>query len=176
MRGLFVSMIAIAACQGTGRAPTATPVVSQQPAVVAQPEDTSDVVRTTTSPAMTATYRATRMTQLTYALDCLAQIVPCSREAFAPAWKDGWTDDDTKALDDWRALRMRTGGALPGERVPPSSLPLPYRALDKKTALRVAGFEATDAADLAARMTALAPDDDIAEARLIVERFVDPGP
>lgn len=171
MRGLIVTVIAIAACQGS---PAPAPAPTPAPPVKRTPDD-GDVTRTSASGGVTYTYRASRISYLTYALDCLAELVPCSRESFTAAFSP-ISNEDRFALAAWASLRRRYSGEIVDtRRTGRAVLPIPYHPRDLGTAMRVAGLGARDAADLAGRLALFAGAAEVAELRGVVERFAARG-
>lgn len=167
----FLTLACLLACgcqggsSGSARESSSAPTASATPA--------ADVVRTRTAGPITYTYRASRMTHLVYAVDCLSGLAACSAPQFADAWKKSdWSEDDDKALVAWSALHRRyTGEIVDQERQAQSPLPLPAHARDIGTALRVSCLGARDLDDVAARLSLFLGSAEVAQARTILERF-----
>ena len=163
-----VACALVVSCQGPA-SPTSTP----RPGSGSNEADERDVVRTTKTGRVTYTYRAAKLTQLVYALDCLAEVETCSQPQFAEDWKHaGWSADDTAALATWRAVRGRYHGEIVDEqRHAASRLPIAYHPRDVGTALRVAGFGARDLDDMAARLSLFIGAAEVAQVRGVLDRF-----
>jgi hypothetical protein len=157
-------------------APLSTPAnVPQRPtgAPGAVATALADVERTVVAEPVTHVFRASRMTNLLYVLDCLAGLHPCSTAAIATSWPAaGWTPDDDSALAAWKLLHHARGslGDRAAKADPP--LPLPYHARGLADAVVVAGYGARDLDDYAARLAPMVSEaDDDAAARALIDAF-----
>jgi hypothetical protein len=176
MRALGAAVVVAIGCRSTPPAkPTnlAPPVPTILASDTRDPtDDLADVVRANTSGAVTYTYRASKVTYLTYTLDCLAKLVTCSTQSFVDSWKPGWTSDDDLAIAAWAGLRARySGNIVDRTRAVDVPLPIAYHDRDLDTALRIAGFGARDIDDYSERLGAFMGANERTEARAIIERF-----
>lgn len=173
----WLCLIAFAACQGSAGSRSNNSCEGSAAASgagsAAETTRDDDVVRTIRSGAVTYTYRASRMTYLAYALDCLAEIIPCSGPQLAGDWKQrGWSTEDDAALAEWAKLRRRYwGNIVDQERQPRSMLPVPYHPRDVGTAIRIASFAARDVDDAASRLSLFLGAAEVAQARAVLSRF-----
>jgi len=183
-------VVGAAACSAARVQPPAAPPHAAAPAPapvsipVAAPPSTTDVPGAVASTALadaersvvaepvTYVFRASRMTNLLYVLDCLAGLQPCSTAAFATSWPAAaWKPDDDSAIAAWKLLHHARGsvGDHAAQAGPP--LPLPYHAHGVADAVVVAGYGARDLDDYAARLAVLVNETDTATARAIAARF-----
>jgi hypothetical protein len=151
----------------TGGAPTP---VTQSVVVPAAPA-TEDVETTATVGGVRFVFRAGRMTNFLEQLDCLAELIVCSREAFNSVWQID--AGDKLALTVWHDLRAHYGGQIDAGLEPEAEpvLPLAYHPRDIESALRVAGFGARDTADYLSRLSVFATTADVDAARGVLARF-----
>lgn len=84
-------------------------------------------------------FHADPLPNLVYQLDCMAGRHPCSRAAYESLWKEqlGFQDEDSRALDSFRAARERFQGRLE-IRNPHDLSPLPLPRADRTIASRLA--------------------------------------
>jgi hypothetical protein len=155
-------LVVLAAC--------AAPPAPRQPAPPTTPV-AEDVEKTATVGGIRFVFRARRMTNILEQLDCLADLIPCSREAFRAMWK--LDDNDRRALLVWHDMRSHYGGQIDAGLEPQTEpvLPLPYHPRDIEGAFRAIGFGARDADDYLDRMSVLASSADVDAARGVLARF-----
>lgn len=165
-----LATLGLLAC-GTSAPPRPVPA-PVAPRVDPPAPEAGDVTRTTTSGAVTYTYRASRMTYLVYAIDCLAELIACSKPEVAAEWKTAWSAADDAALATWRALRQRYSGEITdGERQPTAVLPVAYHPRDIGSAIRIAAFGARDVDDAASRLSLFLGAAEVVQARAVLARF-----
>ncbi len=122
----------------------------------------------------TFVFRAGATANLVFQLDCLAGLIPCSKDVFDKAWHaSGWTEDDDAALTMWTELRGRYSGDIEDASVEDAetALPLPPRRTDVATRIRVASFGTRDREHYLDRLALFAAPADVVTARTILERF-----
>lgn len=87
------------------------------------------------------TFRVSAHANLVYQLDCMAQMIPCSSEAFESLWREGlgWTPEDDNKLAAWRSSRARYGGRIEirGEQQQ-ARLPIPRSELNVSSRIQLA--------------------------------------
>ena len=135
-----------------------------------QPEQTS-LEKIVTTPRVTYVLRASRLVNLVYQVDCLAQVANCSRDSYAALWQP--TADDQRALATWRELRTRYTGTIASAADVDGENPLPL-ARDLRTIgtrVRMALLDARDLDDLAARLALFFDPGDAIAARRVLDRF-----
>lgn len=132
------------------------------------------VHRSVTGQALTVDLDAAPVPNLTYQLDCLAKLMPCSTDAYRALWKTlGWSDDDEQALQRWAELHQRYGGSirLRDERRGELGYPLDPRGPNVAARLRHAGLIATDLTSFRANLGLLVTPGDADAATRVLERF-----
>jgi len=127
-----------------------------------------------TAGQITLVFRSSYLGNLTYDLDCLADLIPCSHE---PAWNAEWTAEDREVLTDWRELRTRYTGDIEDRPVSPTRPPLstPHLVRPVATGMRLAAFGARDLDDYLARLALFATAADIRTVRRVLEHFAPRG-
>lgn len=151
--------------------PTRAPVLTPADALPGT-TDAADAERVVVAESVTYVFRASRMTNLLYVLDCLAGLQPCSTEAFATSWPAAaWTPDDDSALAAWKQLHHARGslGDRAAKADPP--LPLPYHPRGVAEAVLVAGYGARDLDDYTVRLAPMVSEAEATRAREIAARF-----
>ncbi len=89
---------------------------------------------------------------LIYQLDCMAEMLQCSASSYVELWQSlGWSEDDRKALAEWKRLRGRFRGELTATDTARVQLPVlgSDRSSDLDSRQRWAGFEARSVKDYA---------------------------
>ncbi|MEO6601645.1 MAG: hypothetical protein ABIQ16_17345 [Polyangiaceae bacterium] len=177
---LFLSSAApsLAGCARPSLAPKPTPAV---PAFSATPADASPA--TISVPAIVEqrvealgidyVFRASRLTNLAWQLDCLAGFGRCSQPAYEALWRDRLqTDPDLHAaLARWGDLRRQLRGPV-GERLESHSLlPLPQRKADLWQRVRLASVTAVTEAQYRSELSALTDPESAAALGAVVARF-----
>lgn len=130
--------------------------------------------RSVSGKLLTIDLDAAPMANLTYQLDCMAKLMPCSTDAYRALWKDlGWTDEDERALKRWSDVHQRYQGSirLRDERRSELGYPLDPRGPNLPVRLRHAGLIATDAASFRAYFGLLAMPEDVDAAEQVLQRF-----
>lgn len=157
----------LAACGATP--PQPPPMVRPVPEPTAPV--TEDVEKSATIGGVRFVFRAGRMTNFLEQVDCLAEVIVCSREAFHSMWK--LDSGDQLALTVWRDLRSHYSGQIEAGLDPDTdpALPLAYHPRDIEAALRVAGFGARDTTDYLSRLSVFASSSDVDAARGVLARF-----
>jgi hypothetical protein len=169
---LVASLGLLAACAGSVPPASPPPVAALSASVVATTPPGSPAPRALaeTSGAsevsvvagdFVVTVRATPVGNLTYQLDCLADVIHCSTEAFRSFWKPTWTPSDDAALAAWRSVRERyaVSATLAGE-VPRTAVTLPYGQVEVDKAVRIAGLLAHTEDELRANLRPVLPPQD----------------
>jgi hypothetical protein len=128
----------------------------------------------TVSHGITYTFRASRLANLAWQLDCLADLGPCSRPAYEALWREKFEGDPSlrPALERWSALRHAARGRVGDVNSQSSSaLPLPKRNADLAQRVRLASVLATDAADYQRLVRILTSSETASVLRGVLQRF-----
>ncbi|HEY8945104.1 MAG TPA: hypothetical protein VIM73_12620 [Polyangiaceae bacterium] len=119
-------------------------------------------------------FRASRLANLSWQLDCLAGLHACSRAAYEELWGDTLRDRTglRSALRRWAELRSRNRGPV-GELSPtsPTQLPLPKLNPDLWQRVRLASLSAPDTAHYESILYALTDRSTAKALRDVVEEF-----
>ncbi|MBB4636624.1 hypothetical protein [Longimicrobium terrae] len=120
----------------------------------------------------------TPLANLTYQLDCVSGVrIQCSRENLRALWDREFlrTAQDSARLADWARIRGRYEAEV-SPAADEGAVPLPlagrYEGVYLAERMRVAGFQATSAADYGERIQLLALADDAARLRGLVDYFL----
>lgn len=124
---------------------------------------------------LTYAFRASRFSNLVYQLDCLAETIPCSTEAFRETWQKelgGLNAKDSALLADWKKLRHEYGGRIQKEspELDPG-VPLPRSRRQIEARVRIAGHTADDETRYAENLRILLDEADVTRALGIVRHF-----
>jgi hypothetical protein len=162
--------------------PKVEPVASRRDPIVAplaphvspSPASSDVTERTVTTPRVSYVFRASRLSNLLYELDCLSNLTRCSHVAYEELWKKdlGMTDGDADALKAWHDLRLRYSGNIrksDEDTKPP--LPLPSSGRSIAMRMRLAGYGATSEKDYFSRLSLFLDPSDVDAARKILARF-----
>lgn len=120
----------------------------------------------------------TPLANLTYQLDCVSGVhIPCSQENLRALWGREFlrTGQDSARLADWARIRNRYDAEVSlAADEGASALPLEgrYEGVHLAERMRVAGFQATSAADYGERIQLLALGDDAVRLRGLVDYFL----
>src|SRR5207247_855885 len=85
-------------------------------------------------------FRASRMANLLYELDCMSGLTPCSEEAFRTWWK--LDADDEAALRTWKEVHRRYSGHIEQQGVSQEGLVLPGPQRSVESRMSIAGYRA----------------------------------
>ncbi|MGA9521651.1 MAG: hypothetical protein WBV82_09315 [Myxococcaceae bacterium] len=126
---------------------TASVTLSLLFAATPPPEPVRAVERSVVGEQFTFVVRASPVSNLTYQLDCIAGIFPCSRETYVALWKDSlrWSADDEKQLEAWKRLREKYFEQVPfgqPSRNTTHRLPPQFDGIDLEHKFRMAGHAA----------------------------------
>ncbi len=181
MRGFFSASIAVALAAVSCAAPSepAPRAIALPRAVASATVDAGaripDVAeRRTTTPRLTYVFRASRLSNLLYQLDCLSTLTRCSRVAYDELWKKdlGTIDGDADALKAWHDLRLRYSGNIrKSDEGAAAPLPLPASGRSIEMRIRLAGYGAVDEKDYFSRLALFVDAGDVAESKKILARF-----
>lgn len=182
-RRRWLASIAIAACSGGAPRAPVTPALppppDPAPAVVdaagATLEPTGVVEKQVATSVVTYRVRASRLVNLMYQLDCLAELANCSHDAFVETWTHdlGLDDADKTALQSWHELRARYGGRIENESdgATETALPLARDMRGIEERIRIAAYDARDADDLWSRLGLFLDPSDVTAGRAVVARL-----
>jgi hypothetical protein len=153
-----VLLVAIVACGPSSAPPEPAPVV-----------ETVEVVTKVGNARFV--FRASPLANLTFQLDCLAELAPCSVDAYRAQWQP--TDEDNLALADWKTIRTRYDARVEDGIAPkePVVLPLPHHPDSLGDSLRIAGFGARDLDEYLGRVGMIIRPSEVAKLRQVIERF-----
>jgi hypothetical protein len=117
--------------------------------------------------------RARPFANLTYQLDCLADLIHCARPAVQSMWTPTWTKDDDQALADWKAVRKayELSAKVHFGDVGPLPVPLPYDELEFDKRVRIAGLLSVTPEDYAEKLRVLLPPQDAVKLEEAAEHF-----
>lgn len=143
-------------------------------ALLCLPVRAKELGRLTSPDGLTLVFRASPVANLTYQLDCLAQITRCTRQSYDELWKNGdWTAEDDAAVARWAALIGRLPSDVQfGSEPDGEAKPQPPRGVDLRTRTRIAGLKADGWDDYASSLDLLLPPRDAQEALDITGRFL----
>lgn len=158
-----------------------TPPSAQCPAVESAPkqppvhEPRSEIVTRVDVGNLRYVFRASRFSNLVYQLDCLAETIPCSLEAFREVWQKelgGLSADDSARLADWKKLRQEYSGRIQKEAPDlDPGVPLPRSRRQIESRIRIAGHMADDENGYAEHLRILIDEADVTRALGIVRHF-----
>lgn len=120
----------------------------------------------------------TPLANLTYQLDCVSGVpIHCSQENLGALWDREFlrTARDSAQLAEWARIRNRYEAEMsPAADEGAPALPLEgrYEGVNLAERMRIAGFQATSAADYGERVQLLALADDAARLRALVSYFL----
>jgi hypothetical protein len=120
----------------------------------------------------------TPLANLTYQLDCVSGVrIHCSQQNLSALWEREFlrTARDSARLADWARIRGRYEAEVsPAADKGAAELPLAgrYEGVYLAERMRIAGFQATSAADYGERIQLLALADDAARLRTLVDYFL----
>jgi len=175
------SLALVIAMMGAGCSDIPAPCSVAPPSVVAVDARSavdagvsSDAVeRSVPGPHALYVFRASRLTNLVYQLDCLAGVNRCSRAAFEDLWQHtlGFDQADKDAISKWGEIRFAYSGRIEHGDEARAPLPLPQRRRSVPVVMRIASYGAADLADLTSRLSLFIDPTDADATRAIVERF-----
>jgi hypothetical protein len=118
-------------------------------------------------------FRASRLTNLAWQLDCLAGFGRCSRPAYEALWQARLQSepDLLVALARWTELRRKLRGPVGERLVSRSLLPLPERKADLWQRVRFASVIAADDAEYQSDLYALTDTQSADALRAVIARF-----
>ncbi len=122
--------------------------------------------------SVTYVFRASRLVNGIYALDCAAGLMHCSADGFAQSLE--LDDEDRKALERWKQLHLRYSGHFVSSEESGDPPPLPIVGPVPSGLLphiRVAVVGASDTADVLERLSIFLEPADVAEAERVMQRF-----
>lgn len=110
------------------------------------PLASEEVGRLTSADGLTLVFRASPVANLTYQLDCLAELSSCTEDVVRAHWKgQAWTAEDEKAIASWRALRKSYSREVDLEReTPETPIPTATEHVQLLESIRIAGLMADD--------------------------------
>ncbi len=177
LRSLPALSVVLTACAAAAPPPAKCPELPAPPPVAALVAPPVPVPLAGPDAVVTAgdfliTVRATPVGNLTYQLDCLADVIHCSTEAIRPFWTPAWTKDDDAALAAWKAVRTlyRVDTLLAGDP-PPSLVPLPHGDVEVDKQIRIAAFLARTTDDFRANLRVVMPPQDAERLIAAAEHF-----
>lgn len=134
----------------------------------------NEIGRLTSPEGLTLVFRASAVGNLTYQLDCLAGVAPCTRQPYETMWRnDGWTAEDQAAIDRWKSLMERCRQSVVFDTSPvDAALPLSPRDLDFQGRVRIAALRAQTWDEYASNLALLLPAREAGEALAIADRFL----
>jgi hypothetical protein len=151
------------------------PAVPGASAPTRSPAERPEVVARVTVGNLVYAFRASRFSNLVYQLDCLAETIPCSHEAFRELWQKelgGLSADDSAKLVDWKKLRTEYRGRIQKESADlDPGVPLPRSRRQIEARVRIAGHTANDEARYAENLRILLDEADVARALGVVRHF-----
>jgi hypothetical protein len=122
---------------------------------------------------ITYVFRASRLTNLAWQLDCLAGFGRCSQPAYEALWRDRLQSEPELrvALARWSDLRRKLRGPV-GERPESySRLPVPQPKADLWQRVRLASVTANDSAEYGSALYALTDTQSADALRAVIARF-----
>lgn len=173
---LAVLALACARATAPGAPPPNPPLppTAKAPAPGESPTKPAILQRETTSHGITYVFRASRLTNLAWQLDCLSDLGPCSRPAYEQLWKaklDGKLSL-RPALARWAKLRRTARGRV-GDTASEddSPLPLPRRSADLAQRMQLASVLATERSDYERLVRILTGSQTASDLGEVLERF-----
>jgi len=142
--------------------------------LVAGVANAQSVQRALIGKQLTLDIDAAPLPNLTYQLDCMAKLMPCSADAYRALWSEWqWSADDEKALATWAEIHQRYQGSirLRDERRSNLGYPLEPRGPNVASRLRHAGLVATDIASYRSHLALLVLPADADAATQVLTRF-----
>ncbi|MFL5812440.1 MAG: hypothetical protein ACJ763_02585 [Bdellovibrionia bacterium] len=123
-------------------------------------------------------FDSTPIANLTFQLDCMANLIHCDPNAFAPFWKSaGWTADDDSAVREWGELQEKYSGfevdlpELSKEELRKIGYPLRHRGVNFEQRFRMIEFTAADLTEFRKNTGILMRTEDADKAAAILRRF-----
>jgi hypothetical protein len=126
------------------------------------------IVREVAGP-VTYVFRASRLMNGIYALDCAAGLMHCSSEGFARSLE--LDDGDRDALARWKELHLRYSGTFVSREESSDPPPLPIITPVPRGLLPHIRVAVTDAPDALERLSIFLEPGDVAEAERVMRRF-----
>lgn len=171
IRWFFVSCLLACACRASAPSPQVAPSAAAAPAQTPGPDE---YMRRVTGGRLRYRFRASKLSNLFYTVDCLAGTVHCTRESFerlATNALGGLTPEDRQLLEAWRLLRRRYQGRVE-QGAAPSVLPLPRSHTRVERRVRLAGYLAGDLDEYTKLASMLLDVGDAERARAILAYFM----
>jgi hypothetical protein len=139
---------------------------------------TDRVVQGIKTDRLTLIFDSTPLANLTFQLDCMADLIHCDQNAILPIWKTAsWTSEDDANLRKWSELQHVYRDfelSLPdasNEELRKVGFPLRHRGVSFEQKFRLIGLSARDLKEYRKEVGFLTSPQDAAEFASIVERF-----
>jgi D-alanyl-D-alanine-carboxypeptidase/D-alanyl-D-alanine-endopeptidase len=118
-------------------------------------------------------FRASRLANLAWELDCLSSFGRCSQPAYEQLWRDTLSADPElrSALARWGVLRRSRRGPVGESEASSSLLPLPHQQADLWQRVRLASVTAADSEQYEQLLYALTDRPTATELRRVLDRF-----
>lgn len=137
------------------------------------PLGAKEVGRLASSSGLTLVFRASPVSNLTYQLDCLAELTSCTEEVYRVHWKDReWSPEDEEAIGRWKALRKAYGREVEFDREAPADpIPTATEHVQLLESIRIAGLMADDWAGHERLLALLMLPPDVRKTEALLARF-----